>query len=291
MSKKKKKNKKNKDNNIPSTTPETSSKWGCHEGNVLLFEKDGVSIYGGGSSRGAKPYETDIIIDLADKMSGRGWVSSIPDGWAIKSLFANPIVLSFKITDMYAPTEIPMKFWTTLWEDLKKQAPCDVLVMCMGGHGRTGTVLASLLMASGFKSNKDAEHPIQWMWDNYCSNAIETDVQMKYVCDMWGLPWEKKVVSTYTPNKYTPSASLWKPSTWGKDSSTSEEGSSIGCDTCKQTSATVIFEPETNKFECDSCFADRAFNNVEVIELPKGGDNGTKSSLHNLSDEEIAAAQ
>lgn len=51
---------------------------------------------------------------------------------------------------------------------------------CIGAHGRTGTILAImvLLATEGAMTGKEA---IQWVWDKYCKHAIETKRQEWYV--------------------------------------------------------------------------------------------------------------
>ena len=55
----------------------------------------------------------------------------------------------------------------------------SVEIGCLGGHGRTGTALACLAVATG-------SHPddaVSWVRTNYCDKAVETDQQRALVED------------------------------------------------------------------------------------------------------------
>lgn len=57
-----------------------------------------------------------------------------------------------------------------------------VLVFCMGGHGRTGTVLAALKAML----EPDTEDPIADVREAYCQKAVETDLQAEAVFALRG---------------------------------------------------------------------------------------------------------
>lgn len=48
---------------------------------------------------------------------------------------------------------------------------------CLGGHGRTGTALACLAVLAG----APADEAVAWVRANYCSKAVETEQQAKFV--------------------------------------------------------------------------------------------------------------
>lgn len=49
---------------------------------------------------------------------------------------------------------------------------------CVGGHGRTGTVLAAWTILSGIRNSAEAVH---YVWDNYCTEAVESKSQMAWL--------------------------------------------------------------------------------------------------------------
>lgn len=71
---------------------------------------------------------------------------------------------------------LPRRFWEQLVEHLTNTRR-KMLVFCVGGHGRTGTAIASLMVSCGWNSS-DA---ISWIRENYCARAIETKEQEEYV--------------------------------------------------------------------------------------------------------------
>lgn len=52
-----------------------------------------------------------------------------------------------------------------------------VEVGCMGGHGRTGTALACMVVLKGLTAKK----AINRIWSDYCEEAIETQRQIEFV--------------------------------------------------------------------------------------------------------------
>ncbi len=52
-----------------------------------------------------------------------------------------------------------------------------VEVGCMGGHGRTGTALACLLILQGL----NAKRALRRVWDEYCQEAIESQKQIDFI--------------------------------------------------------------------------------------------------------------
>lgn len=49
---------------------------------------------------------------------------------------------------------------------------------CIGGHGRTGTVLACMNVLAG---ETDPEAAMRYVWKRYCKEAIESKAQMEFV--------------------------------------------------------------------------------------------------------------
>ena len=50
----------------------------------------------------------------------------------------------------------------------------DIEIGCIGGHGRTGTALAAMLIMLG---EDNADEAMTWVWDEYCEHAIESQKQ------------------------------------------------------------------------------------------------------------------
>lgn len=86
-----------------------------------------------------------------------------------------PILLRLGWPDMAPPpVGVGLSFWRELWELL----PVGITVIaCEGGHGRSGTALAAMLIARGM----DPEEAIEYVRRMHCSYAIETAEQEAYL--------------------------------------------------------------------------------------------------------------
>ena len=73
---------------------------------------------------------------------------------------------------------IKRKDWRRLISDLK-QFDGDVLIHCMGGHGRTGTLL-TILGSIGEVIDK-AHDPVLWLRKTYCDKIVESYKQIDYL--------------------------------------------------------------------------------------------------------------
>jgi len=87
----------------------------------------------------------------------------------------------FRISDMQAPDD-PVQFkklvtWVKSQLDEGKKVHCG----CIGGHGRTGTFLAALVSEYG---EPDA---ITYVREHYCKKAVESDSQVKFLHEHFGV--------------------------------------------------------------------------------------------------------
>lgn len=92
----------------------------------------------------------------------------------------------------FSVPNLPKEFWIDLWAHVKKEKK-RVLVFCMGGHGRTGTAIACLMVAAEIFSPKEA---IAWVRKNYCNSAIESMSQERYIERMETLKAESASASS-----------------------------------------------------------------------------------------------
>jgi len=156
-----------------------------HKGNVLVFKTKHLCVYGGGSSRGAYLIPNGIVLDLAGGM--------VENSVITVTGFDCPMLLSrikTRSVDIHWKDGSIISWSTDAWKGLlsdleteaqKQKKPLDVLVACIGGHGRTGTALAIMAYWSGvIPSGQD---PVRWIRENYCQEAVETQRQEQYVED------------------------------------------------------------------------------------------------------------
>jgi len=92
----------------------------------------------------------------------------------------------------------PKVWWEDLWADLQdlqprdKDGPLKVLVMCQGGHGRTGTVLLALALVAG--AVPEGTDPVTWLRGVYCEEALETTRQITYLEEVFSFKTKEKAL-------------------------------------------------------------------------------------------------
>ena len=84
------------------------------------------------------------------------------------------------------PDHADLDFWSVILDQIKEQNVKRVVVCCQAGQGRTGTALASFLLASGAVDEPDLA--IDYIRENYNDKAIETKGQEEY---LYGLIYEE----------------------------------------------------------------------------------------------------
>lgn len=143
----------------------------CYHTHPALPLKDGLVIYGGSCSDPAVK-DADIYVGFDYSMPAH--TMAFP--W-------NPGVwFNFPITDMKAPSN-PEEFSKFIdWLIVQLSANKKVHIGCIGGHGRTGTVLAALV--ARFLGVADA---ITYVRDNYCQKAVESQVQIDFLAKHFGV--------------------------------------------------------------------------------------------------------
>lgn len=155
-----------------------------HAGEKVVYTWNGKNLYAG-SAHGLneKSGKWDLIIDLAgivylpnvkpfiDSTSDRKWREKLGK-FLHKEQPLPSEVLRLNWTDMGVPP-VSLGFWTSLWDMLPK----DTCISCFGGHGRTGTCLASLMIASGV----DYYTAVKTVRKDHCSKAVESLEQEKYL--------------------------------------------------------------------------------------------------------------
>lgn len=160
--------------NVPCDGPGTG-----HDGRTpFLTLADSRVLYGAKGIRlndpGARDH-LDLIIDCAGMVtrSADGFVQSVPAKYAGIVDVKGPDIIRLQWPDLQAPRHVGIAFWERLYAAL----PGHTCVCCVGSHGRTGTALACLLVASGM----DPELAIITVRQKHCARAIETPEQERYI--------------------------------------------------------------------------------------------------------------
>jgi hypothetical protein len=149
----------------------------CAHSHPPLEIEPGFTVYGGAA---ASPVVKDCDIYVAlDSYSG-GDIKAYP--WNT----GGPIVVNFPITDMQAPKDAVEFKKMVVWLKEQGQAGKKIHIGCIGGHGRTGTLLVALMKE--VTGNVDA---IAYVRKNYCSKAVESDAQVRFLAKEFGVKEEK----------------------------------------------------------------------------------------------------
>ncbi len=163
-----------------------------------VMDIGGVSIYGSSAFLVSRIPNLALRIDLSGLDLGSQLVGGNPAARALlpQGLFTSVPSLSINWADGTAHT-LDVAWWETLIEAIYALPEgSSVAVCCVGGTGRTGTVLAIL---AGLTHQLDSEgdgDPVKWVRDRYYDDAVETEEQMWYVEDITG-----RITSAY-PSDY-----------------------------------------------------------------------------------------
>lgn len=145
----------------------------------------------------AKDAEGDweLVIDCANIYSYpvlKDFVRSGPDNW--KEMGKAPASKNFPVIRLDWPDMTAPWVGRDFWEKALDSLPAgDVLVCCFGGHGRTGTALAALMVVSG---QFTAAQAIAHLRKDYCKKAVETASQEAYLKSLENEKKVKKVQDT-----------------------------------------------------------------------------------------------
>jgi hypothetical protein len=161
----------------------TSMATRCYEHHPAL--KLGKGTLYGGAARTPKVKDADIYVVL---QSGdmNGWQS---DPWE-KQVRTE---VYYGIRDMNAPENVPRFKKLVTWVCTQLQQGKKVHVGCIGGHGRTGTVISAIV--AEMTGEKDA---IQYVRKHYCKKAVESKAQVAFLMKHYGVS-EVEPAKTYKP--------------------------------------------------------------------------------------------
>lgn len=122
------------------------------------------------------------------------------------------IEVYFPVSDGTAPKDVVQFKKLVHWLAAQLSLGRRVHVGCIGGHGRTGTLIAALV--SVIHENADA---ISWVREHYCKSAVETKEQVQFLVQHFGIKpvkgakeWEHKKHVTHKDN-WSPTVSGYAP--------------------------------------------------------------------------------
>ena len=168
---------------------ETREWWSfeCHDGNVLVADfrnRKGkrIRIFGGGVTRGADIGSVDLVLNLTGEPDKNIFLNEeakkkFPE---LAKVFVSVPMVTIDWPDGESPP-VPVETWKRFSEFLQEHnKDMDLLVMCLGGHGRTGTALALILHFLELPQ-LDGRDVVEYVRDVYCRKAIETESQIEYL--------------------------------------------------------------------------------------------------------------
>ena len=158
-----------------------------HPGDKVIFEATGKQLFASNnSSINEWSGKWNLIIDLAGVVTVPNVTAFIASAAPKRFRFLDKLVgkerelpsevLRLYWTDMGIPP-VGLNFWQALWHEL----PEKTVIACMGGHGRTGTCLASFMISQGI----DYYSAVETVRTEHCHKAIETMGQERYLHELY----------------------------------------------------------------------------------------------------------
>lgn len=186
----------------------------AHKGDDVILQVGNVTF--GGATGKSIPWSTpaDLIVDCAGEARRFDSSHKFPLKYNKLRSFVSDEIERIEISwsDGAAPP-LQRKFF----EELPKVVGRGHVVFnCIGGHGRTGTALAAMLIVHQKMSACEAIETVRKM---HCENAIETNAQVQWLCDLAGLG-ERVLKPPPPPPVVTPPAKTTTTTTSTTTSST-----------------------------------------------------------------------
>lgn len=227
-------------NNYYTPTPKCT-----HVGDKVVFEAGGKKLYAANFD-GLDEYsgKWDLIIDLVGAVRikkshfvAEGYTKRFHELRPLEYTYPNvkSEVLRLDWADMQPPP-VPLEFWLALWEML----PEKTVVVCHGGHGRTGTCIASLMIASGV----DYYSAVPDVREIHCKKAIETLSQEEYLHEIYVDDLNRRIKDETSPAELAELEQDLAFATSHKPTAASWDGKPVKSTTIAMTDSTVITEAD-----------------------------------------------
>lgn len=167
---------------LPVSNKSTGYNWNAltcqHYAEMPVFETGKLRIFAATSNTARWIKDAAFFINCSDFGHNRDAIQA-PAGFESLGEYNTSIpMLSIPWPDGSAP-EVKPKFWNALARLLVQKIEGDVIVYCLGSHGRTGTALACLRLQ--FAPFITAQQAIAEVRRAHCPDAIETDSQIDYI--------------------------------------------------------------------------------------------------------------
>lgn len=185
------------------------SKAGCHTGNPVVFEIDGVAIHAGGHSRNGGWHRMSPMPDLAigpAQVMDNSRATVVPDGFSCRANIGGgtPQIISIDWPDFSIPQDVHRDFWLALVDDIKRLGIKTVSTQCVGGHGRTGVqlcILGYLMGDAECLKQPDAATLTKYVRSIYCHHAVEGKSQQEYIAEVLQIPVGESLFKSFPKQK------------------------------------------------------------------------------------------
>jgi len=127
-------------------------------------------VLGAARAHPQKGYDIYIGLDYGMQFQTKNWP------WQ-KNGGTGPVEFLFPIPDMSVPKDVKNFKKMIVWMLGQLDDGKRIQVGCIGGHGRTGLVLAALVQVAGIAPRK----AIQWVRKHHCKKAVESESQVKFL--------------------------------------------------------------------------------------------------------------
>jgi len=142
-----------------------------HPALPITIEGKNYFVYGGSCS---KPIHLDADIYVGLDTSMKLTEKEYP--WSAGH------EIGFFIQDMGTPKDTVEFKKLIEWLSVQLIANQKIHIGCIGGHGRTGLVLAAL-----YKNVTNDKEAVTYVRDNYCKKAVESQKQIEYLHEEFGI--------------------------------------------------------------------------------------------------------
>lgn len=148
----------------------------CYHQPQKIFEHDGIA-YHAADEDGVEEFSGGLVLNLTQRphIVPSHNIPELKDHFDIR--FDEVMV---PCPDFGLPAVRPT-FWHAIHKYAVDKGYSDVCTHCVGGHGRTGTVMCALLITlKGFTVKK----AISRVREDYCKFAVESDRQIEYLREL-----------------------------------------------------------------------------------------------------------
>lgn len=184
--------------NPAKSTTYQSSYLNCHNGPLRVMTIGDCLIWAGSHREVKNDWDWTLMLRLSDRdFFGHVPVSVELNDQAQKSFPElmrvphTPAIIDVNWGDFHVP-DLDAAWWKALHQAILKCPPkSNMVVHCIGGHGRTGTALAILAALAGKHKENGQDCPVEYIRKAYCESAVESESQINYITKMTGVPITK----------------------------------------------------------------------------------------------------